>query len=98
MIALAGYGVLLPLLSRSRRLHRPMALVGASAPPIQLMPWFIVAIVLLLWYPLKFTGEWVELFAGCLFLAATNLRPKMLWAAFLLTVVFGFTMMVSGRA
>lgn len=98
VIALAGYGVLLPLLSRSRRSHRLMALAGASAPPTQLMPWFIAAIVILLWYPLRFTGEWIELFAGSLFLAATPLQPKMLWVNLLLTVVFGLTMIGVGGA
>jgi len=98
MIALAGYGVLLPLLARSRRSHRLMAIAGASAPPIQLMPWFIAGIVILLWYPLSFTGEWVELFAGSLFLVATPLEPKMLWVNLLLTVVFGLTMIGVGGA
>jgi hypothetical protein len=39
IIALAGYGVFLPLLARSRRLRRFVELVGTSAPP-QIMPWF----------------------------------------------------------
>lgn len=98
MIALAGYGVLLPLLSRARRSHRLLELVGASVPPIQLTPWFIAGIVILLWYPLTLTGEWVELFAGGLFLVATRLQPKMLWINLLLTVVFGFAMIGIGGA
>jgi len=96
ILALAGYGVLLPLLSRVRRSQRLMSLVGASGPPIQILPWFIAAIVLMLWYPLKLTGEWVELLAGSLFLVATRLRPKMLWINLMLTVVFGFTMIGIG--
>lgn len=98
IIALAGYGVLLPLLSRLRRSHRVLALVGASVPPLQIMPWFIAAIVLMLWYPLKLTGEWVELLAGSLFLIATRLQPKMLWINLLLAVVFGFAMIGIGGA
>lgn len=96
MVALAGYGVLLPLLSRARRPHRLLELVGASAPPVQLAPWFIAGITLLLWYPLKLTGEWVELFAGSLFVVATRLQRRMLWLSLLLTVVFGFAMMGIG--
>jgi hypothetical protein len=96
IIALAGYGVLLPLLSRLSRLKRVLALVGTSVPPIQLTPWFIAAILLMLWYPLKLTGEWVELLAGSLFLVATRLQPKMLWITLLLTVVFGFAMIGIG--
>jgi len=98
MIALAGYGVLLPLLSRLKRPERVMTLVGASVPPIQIMPWFIAAIVLMLWYPFKLTGEWVELLAGSLFLVAVRLRPKMLWINLLLAVVFGFAMIGIGGA
>jgi len=98
IIALAGYGVLLPLLSRWRRTHRLREVAGASAPPIQLMPWFIAAILLMLWYPLKLTGEWVELLAGSLFLVATGLRPKMLWLGLSLTVVFAFVMIGLGTA
>lgn len=98
IIALAGYGVLLPLLSRVRRLNRLIALVGASVPPIQIMPWFVAAILLMLWYPLTLTGEWVEFLAGSLFLVATRLQPKMLWINLLLAVVFGFTMIGIGGA
>jgi hypothetical protein len=98
IIALAGYGVLLPLLSRVRSSHRLIASVGASAPPIQITPWFMAAILLMLWYPLTFTGEWVELLAGSLFMVATRLQPKMLWINLLLAVVFGFTMIGIGGA
>ncbi|MFN2517287.1 MAG: hypothetical protein ABR556_13850 [Pyrinomonadaceae bacterium] len=68
IIALAGYGVLLPLVWRYvRQSHRFLTFVGASAPPMPLIPWFIAAIAILMWYPLTLTGEWVELFAGALF-------------------------------
>lgn len=68
--ALAGYGFLLPgvaLWSRGRRL---LDRLGATPPPAPLVPWFTAAVALLLWYPLEFTGEWVELLAGWLFLAS----------------------------
>ncbi len=93
MLALAGYGVLLPLLSRARSTGRLMAAAGATAPPAQLLPWFIAAIALLLWYPLTLTGEWVEFFAGALFLASAVQPPKRLWLGLALGgVVFGILM------
>jgi hypothetical protein len=57
---------------------RPGALwrqrTGATPPPLSLVPWYLVAAGLLYWYPVDFTGEWVEAMAGGLFLAST--RPK----------------------
>ena len=98
MAVLAGYGVLLPILARA---HRPQALmirVGATPPPMQLLPWFIASIVLLLAYPLTLTGEWVELLAGGLFVM--SLRPPAATAstALALTLAFGLAMPEAGRA
>jgi hypothetical protein len=76
MLTLAGYGLLLPAVARTAAGKRLLARIGATAPPEGLVPWFAAAIVLLYWYPVTFTGEWVELLAGTLFLAATTLRPK----------------------
>ena len=72
MMALGGYGIVLPLAQRSARIARLLARVGATAPPIELLPWFAVASVLLLVYPLTLTGEWVELLAGALFVASVS--------------------------
>jgi hypothetical protein len=35
-----------------------------------LVPWFGALVVLLVWYPVRFTGEWVEMIAGFLFLVS----------------------------
>lgn len=68
--ALAGYGLALPLAARVPLLRRAMAASGATAPAVPLVPWFAAAILLLVWYPVTFTGEWVELLAGALFTLA----------------------------
>lgn len=72
MIALGCYGVLLPVMARRPGIPPWLARIGATAPAVGLLPWFTAAIVLLLWYPLSFTGEWVEAFAGGLFLMSSG--------------------------
>ena len=72
MIALAGYGLLLPVMARRPAMSSLVARIGATAPPLGLLPWFATAIVLLLWYPLTYTGEWVEAFAGGLFVVSSS--------------------------
>jgi hypothetical protein len=66
---LAGYGLLLPAVARTRSGRRIMDTVRLTAPPLRAAPWFAAAIALLAWYPVEFTGEWVETLAGGLFLA-----------------------------
>lgn len=76
IIAIAGYGLLLPALAKVQPTRRLLGRVGATAPPLAIAPWFVAAIALLIWYPVTFTGEWVELLAGWLFLAAAPLSPR----------------------
>jgi len=45
MLALCGYGILLPLLERAGPTRPYLARVGATAPPVALLPWFAIAIV-----------------------------------------------------
>ncbi len=78
MLALCGYGLLLPLLARWRRAAPVLERVGATAPPVSLTPWFAAATVLLYWYPVEFTGEWVEALAGVLFFASARPLPRWL--------------------
>lgn len=70
ILALLGFGLVLPALARTRPGARLLARIGATPPSLALVPWFIGAAVLLLWYPLSFTGEWVEALAGGAFLLA----------------------------
>jgi hypothetical protein len=92
MMALAGYGLLLPLMVRRGYGAAWMDRLGATPPPMVLVPWFAIAIILLLWYPLTLTGEWVEAFAGGLFVASMRPGPKTFWTIVALAVVFGGTM------
>ena len=70
IIALLGFGVVLPLVARMRAGARLLERLGATAPPKTLVPWFVAAVVLLVWYPYSFTGEWVEALAGAAFVIA----------------------------
>jgi hypothetical protein len=76
IIAIAGYGLLLPALAKGQPTRRLLGRVGGTAPPLAIAPWFLAAIALLIWYPVTFTGEWVELLAGWLFLASAPLSPR----------------------
>lgn len=81
---LMGFGTLLPIVARVARstafsrqpfLARASALVrrfGLTAPSTALVPWFVIAVVLLVLYPVDFTGEWVETLAGALFFVAAG--------------------------
>ncbi len=71
-IALAGYGIVLPLMARWRTGSRILARIGSTAPHPALALWLAALVVLLWWYPFKFTGEWVELVAGAIFWLATT--------------------------
>lgn len=76
VLALAGFGVLLPLVARSASGRRLLDRIGATAARTAAAPWFLAAVVLLAWYPLSYTGEWVEALAGGLFLATLAPRPR----------------------
>ena len=92
MVALAGHGLLLPLLAQVKRLRALTARAGATAPGPSLSLWYATAIALLLWYPLTLTGEWVEALAGGLFLALMGPAPTAFWTTIALTVSLGVAM------
>jgi hypothetical protein len=73
IVLLFAYGVVFPMFARLR----PGALferAGVTPPPLSLAPWYLIAVGLLYWYPVDFTGEWVEAMAGGLFFVST--RPR----------------------
>ena len=70
IVALTGFGLLLPAIAAAPAGERVLRRSGASVPSVSLAAWFIAAAVLLLWYPHSFTGEWVEALAGGAFLLA----------------------------
>ncbi|MGH9254415.1 MAG: hypothetical protein ACRD3C_07580 [Vicinamibacterales bacterium] len=92
MVALAGYGLLLPLLARITRTRALLERVRVTPPHAALVPWYGAAILLLWWYPFTLTGEWVELLAGGLFMMSTRPAALIAWPALVLTVAFGAAM------
>ena len=67
-------GVLARVAATFTRWGRSLAdRIGATAPPLAITPWLVACVVLLIVYPVEFTGEWVECLAGFLFLASAAL-------------------------
>lgn len=93
---LALYGVALPAASAAV-FRRAADRLGATPPPLSLLPWFAACVALLIWYPLEYTGEWVEMLAGALFVAALA-GPHVLPAAVAaLPVAIGLAWMSATR-
>ena len=75
---IAGYGIVLPLLLWIPTLRALASRAGLVTAPLALLPSFVTTLVLYLWYPVRFTGEVVELLlGGCLLatLLAVRSRP-----------------------
>jgi hypothetical protein len=89
MAVLAVYGLLLPLAANRPRVRAQLDRAALTTPPRELAPWFAAAIGLLLWYPLTFTGEWVEALAGGLFLVASGTFRRTWWAFIAAASVLG---------
>ena len=88
---IAGYGIALPLLLRIPTLRALASRLGLLTPPLALLPSFIATLVLYLWYPVRFTGEVVELLLGGCFLLtllATQAGPT--FAASVAVLGLGF--------
>ncbi|MGQ0816327.1 MAG: hypothetical protein ACT4O1_18010 [Gemmatimonadota bacterium] len=86
ILALGGYGLVLPMAAQfafGRRIHR---WIGATPPALSLVPWIATAVLLLVWYPLEFTGEWVETMAGAMFLVGSMRSRPQLFAATMTTM------------
>lgn len=84
---LAGYGLILPMLARHALVARLLTRIRITVVPWPLALWFAVSVLILVWYPVRFTGEWVEAMVGVLFLAAAPLTDVVLAAAMALTAV-----------
>jgi hypothetical protein len=76
---LLAFGIVAPLAVRVPAVGRLAGRLRFTAPSLALLPWFAAAIGTLVWYPVDFTGEWVEAMAGALFLVA--LAPTTRWLA-----------------
>lgn len=69
---LVGFGLLLPAAASTRTGTKILGRIGATPPARQFAPWFALSAVLLIWYPLQYTGEWVELMSAVLFFATAS--------------------------
>ena len=76
-LILLAYGLALPLLVRLEHLGRRLTRLGLEPPAPGLAPGFVLAAVLYILYPWRFTGEWVELL----------LAAGLAWEALLRTAV-----------
>jgi len=92
---LAAYGVVLPLCYRIRWTRQVAERLRMTAPPWGLVPWYAVAIALLIAYPVRFTGEWVEAIAGALFFYSTRPAPRV---ALIGTAVCAIAALAADRA
>lgn len=98
MLALAGYGVVLPLVARLRTGRALGSRLGATPPPLALLPWYLAAIALLWWYPLTLTAEWIESLSGALFMASIGLPSIGLSTTLTATVAMGAATMAATGA
>jgi hypothetical protein len=73
-----GFGVVLPVVAFVPAIRRLIDRSGILVPTIMLAPGFAAAATFQLWYPIKFSGEWVEWMLGCgmLFIALWTLTPN----------------------
>lgn len=95
--ALIAYGVLLPVSQKLVSVRSVAARVGATAPANDLVFWFGLCAALLVWYPVEFTGEWVELLSSTLFLAAGGLHGARFWSASVIGLVAAGALVVVPR-
>ena len=67
-VVILGYGVVLPIIMFVPVIGRLLQRIGIVPPPVELIPAFLVTSIGQVWYPVKFTGEWIELMLGLCFL------------------------------
>lgn len=72
-IVLLGYGVLLSALSLLRAVRDWFLRLRIVASPPSLIPAFVAMSAVYAWYPLDYTGEWVECAMGLAFLSIAAL-------------------------
>ncbi|MFW2404372.1 MAG: hypothetical protein ACN4GT_06355 [Gammaproteobacteria bacterium] len=75
-LVIFGYGVALPLLLLIPPLSRLLGSAGIVSPPATLSPAFLITGIIQVTYPLKFTGEWIELMLGLCFLFSALAIPR----------------------
>lgn len=75
VMILGAYGLVVPLADRTRVGKRLWERLRLTVPSSGAVPWFAAAILLLAWYPVEYTGEWVETLAASLFLITRGDTP-----------------------
>jgi len=85
---LVAYGIIAPLLARIPAVRRMTQRLGMTIPGPDLAIWFAIAIGVLVWYPVRLTGEWVEALVGALFLAAAPIRMRTVTSAAVVALLF----------
>jgi hypothetical protein len=78
---IAAYGILIPVVARTVFGRRLLDRFGLTVPSWPVASWFLASALLLIWYPVRFTGEWVEAMVGALFLLSAPLRTPPLVGA-----------------
>ena len=96
-VILLGYGLLLPLLRRIPKARGLLVKLGVTPPPGGLAPIFVALFALLVFYPLRYSGEIIEAGLALAFLFAsidalakveeTEAQPRWLRVAGSLSVV-----------
>ncbi len=73
---LVAYGIAVPALAQLPVLRRVAERSGLTIPDVRVAVWFAIAVAVLVWYPVRLTGEWVEALGGALFLAAAPIALR----------------------
>jgi len=76
LLFVLGYGVALPIALSGRRLGAQGNRLGLLAPPLWLVPAFLVTAVTYHLYPWSHTGEWAELMLGTALLSHAILEAR----------------------
>lgn len=96
--ALFAFGVAAPLIATFRRGRELLERVRLTPPALSLLPWFAALVLLLAWYPVRYSGEWVEMIAGFLFLVSSPINGVLASGAIALAGAALMTFVTSARA
>jgi hypothetical protein len=96
--ALFAFGVAAPAFATFRRGRELLERIRLTPPAMLLVPWFAALVLLLAWYPVRYSGEWVEMIAGFLFLVSSPMNGVLVGGAIALVGAALMTFITSARA
>lgn len=104
LIVIIGYGVALPLLNLAPPLRKLFVRTGIRVPPAILIPAYAITGISQNLYPIKYTGEWIEMMLGLCFLFSaltpaardSDERPGITWPIVRRSVGIGGIVLVLG--